>query len=110
MEVLPRIRSRIDEALGQNRRDAGLIAALLVAMFVVALGLILYGAAVDQWAMIAPGGLLQILILFPVRRLTKLREGNLMLQVVPDLLVLLEDTPEGRAMAVKMIEKLIERV
>ena len=100
---------RIDAALRQNRRQEHLIIGVLVALFAVGLGLIVYGAAIQAWGLLAPGGILHLAIVFPIRRLIKLREENIRLQIIPQLLRL-ADTEDAKRLVSKLINRLIEQV
>lgn len=86
-----------------------MVMVVLVALFAVGLALIISGAATGRWQLLAPGGIVQMTIAFPVRRLIKLREDNVRLQIIPQLLRLAEKE-QGRALAAKLIERLIEQV
>jgi hypothetical protein len=68
-----------------------------------------WGASVSRWELLVPGGILQLTIAYPVRRLIKLREDNVRLQIIPQLLRLAE-ADEGKALAAKLVSRLIEQV
>lgn len=108
-DVIEAVTLRIDRALKANRQHETTLVVLLVALFVTGLTLIVYGAVTGQWLVLAGGGLLKIAILYPLRLLIKLREGNVALQILPQLLRLAK-TPEMKALAAKLIERLIEQV
>jgi hypothetical protein len=59
---------------------------VLLALFVTGLGLLVYGAVSQTWALLASGGLVQITIVFPIYRLIHLREENMRLQILPQLM------------------------
>ncbi len=83
--------------------------ALLVALFVAGLGLIFHGAVILSWHLLAPGGILQLVIVFPIRRLIKLREDNMRLQILSQLFRL-ADSQEANVLAAKLVNRLIEQV
>lgn len=108
-EVVREVSERIDVAIRQNRRHERVIVIVLVLLFVVGLGLIIYGAAIQEWQLLVPGGILQLTVAFPIRRLIKLREDNMRLQILPQLLRL-ADTEEAKALAARLASRLIEQV
>jgi hypothetical protein len=83
--------------------------SVLVVLIVAGLGLVVYGAASRRWELLAPGGLVQLLVFFPVRKLIQLREDNMRLQILPQLMRLAE-TKEAKALAAKLVQRLIEKV
>ncbi len=108
-EVVQEVGERIDVAIRQNRGQERIIVVLLVMLFVSGLGLVVWGAATKAWSLLAPGGLLQLAIVFPLRRLIKLREDNMRLQILPQLLRL-ADSQEAKLLAAKLVNRLIEQV
>ena len=93
----------------KNRYTECIVIAILVALFVVGLGLLIYGALIQRWELLVPGGLVQLIIYFPIRRLIRLREDNMRLQILPQLLRLAE-SKEAKQLAAKLVKKLIEKV
>jgi hypothetical protein len=108
-EVIREVAGYVDEAIRKNRRSEWLITALLIAQFVSGFGLLLAGAALDRWSLIAPGGAFTALLFWPIKRLIGLRANNLRLQLFPELLRLAE-TKESQKLAAKLVEKLIEKL
>ncbi len=108
-EVIREVSDRIDVAIVANRAREMIIAVVLVLLFLVGLGLMIYGAAIQRWELLVPGGVTQLSIAFPVRGLIKLRGDNLRLQIIPQLLRL-ADTEEAKALAFQLITRLIEQV
>src|SRR5438067_315605 len=108
-EVVREVSERIDTALSKNHRTEVVILVVLVLLFLIGLGLMVYGAAIQHWEFVAPGALAELAIGFPIRQLVKLRGDNLRLQIIPQLLRL-ADTPQAKALAYRLIEKLIEQV
>jgi hypothetical protein len=108
-EVIREVTARIDASIAENRRSERLIMGVLLALFAVGLTLLIWGAAVSRWELLVPGGIAQFTVAYPVRRLIKLREDNVRLQIIPQLLRL-ADTDEGKALAKKLLERLIGQV
>ena len=71
--------------------------------------MIVYGAIIGRWKFLVPGGILQLTVAYPVRRLIKLREDNVRLQILPQLLRL-ADEGEGKVLAAKLASRLIDQV
>lgn len=107
--VIREVTERIDLAISQNRHRERVVIGTLLALFAVGLGLIGWGAWTGRAALLVPGGILQMTVAWPVRRLIKLREDNMRLQIIPQLLRLAE-TKESKALAAKLVERLIGQV
>jgi len=50
----------IDTAIEKNRHTERTVLGILVLLFVVGLGLMVYAAVIQRWALLVPGGFLQI--------------------------------------------------
>lgn len=108
-DVVREVTARIDTTIAENRRSERVIVVALLLLFAVGLGLIVWGAAIGRWELLVPGGILQLTVAYPVRRLIKLREDNVRLQILPQLLRLAEEG-EGKALAAKLASRLIDQV
>jgi len=108
-DVVREVTARIDATIAENRRSERIIVVALLLLFGVGLGLIVLGASIGRWELLVPGGILQLTVAYPVRRLIKLREDNVRLQIIPQLLRLAE-AGEGQALAAKLIDRLIGQV
>jgi len=108
-EVTREVTACIETALGKNRRQEWIVISVLLALFVTGLGLLVYGAATQTWVLLASGGLVQITIVFPIYRLIQLREENVRLQILPQLMRLAE-TKEAKLLAARLVQRLIEKV
>lgn len=108
-EVIQQVTEYIVEAVEKNRRSEHLVILVLVVMIGTGLGLVAYGALNRSWELLAPGGLTQLLVFFPIRKLIQLREDNMRLQILPQLMRLAE-TKEAKTLAAKLVRRLIEKV
>jgi hypothetical protein len=108
-DVVRAVTAEIDIALRVNRRHEVVVVILLVSLFAVGLSLIVYGALTHQWLVFASGGLVKIAILYPLRILIRLREANVALRILPQLLQL-AGTQQLKALAAKLIVRLIQQV
>jgi len=107
-EVVREVTACIDAAIKKNRRTEYAVIAVLLLLFLAGLGLLIYGAVIQRWELLVPGGLVQLIIYFPIRRLIRLREDNMRLQILPQLLRLAE-TKEAKQLAAKLIKRPIEK-
>ena len=108
-EVVREVTASIDRAIAKNRRQEWVVIGVLVSLFAVGLGLLVFGAVTQTWALLAPGGLIQMAIVVPIRTLIRLREENKALLILPQLMRL-ADTKEAKALAAKLVQRLIEKV
>jgi hypothetical protein len=108
-EIIGQVTEYIDAAVGKNRRSEYVVMSVLVVLIVAGLSFVAYGAASQRWELLAPGGLAQLLVWFPVRKLIQLREDNMRLQILPQLMRLAE-SKEAKALAAKLVQRLIEKV
>lgn len=108
-EAIREVTDRIDAIIAANRHTERIIVVVLLALFAVGLTLIIWGAAVSRWELLVPGGIAQLTIAYPVKRLIKLREDNVRLQIIPQLFRLAE-TEAGKALAAKLTDRLIDQV
>ena len=108
-EVVREVTTCIDAAIEKNRRTERVVIAVLILLFLTGLGLLIYGALIRRWELLVPGGLAQLVIYFPIRRLIRLREDNMRLQILPQLLRL-ADTKEAKQLAANLVKRLIQRV
>lgn len=108
-QVVRQVTERIDSAIKENRKHEYLLVVVLILLFVVGLGLLVYGAVTKELWLLAPGGILQSTIVFPILLLVKLREDNMRLQILPQLMRL-ADTEEAKRLAAKLVNRLIEQV
>jgi hypothetical protein len=108
-QVIREVSERIDHAISQNRQRERIVVAVLMSLFSVGLALILLGSIGNRMTLIVPGGIVQLTVAYPVRRLIKLREDNMRLQIIPQLLRLAE-IKEAKVLAAQLISRLINQV
>ena len=109
VEIVREVTAQIEAAIAANRRQEWIVIGSLIALFVVGLSLLVYGAVIQAWQALVPGGLIQTVVIFPIRKLIALREENKALQILPQLMRLAEDD-EAKALAARLVKKLIEKV
>lgn len=108
-QLVREVTEAIEAAIASNRRLERAVIAGLCLLFVVGLALLVYGALVQAWQLLVPGGLIQTAIVLPIRKLIALREENKALQILPQIMRLAEDD-EAKALAAELVKKLIEKV
>lgn len=108
-EVIRLVTERINEAIRRNRHTERLYVGALVLLFLTGLGLLIAGAVMQRWELLAPGGLVQGAIVLPIRRLIRLRQDDMRLQIIPQLLLLTE-TQEAKVLAARLVKRLIDMV
>lgn len=108
-QVVRDVNDRVDGAIRENQRRERIIVCVLIILFLAGIGLTIYGAIIRHWEILAPGAVMQCMVIFPVRRLIRLREDNIRLQILPQLLRLAD---EGRAktLAARLVQRLIDQV
>ncbi len=108
-EVIREVESCIDAAIEKNRRTEQIVVGVLVSLFAVGLGLIVYAAIVQHWQLLVPGSIVQMVLFFPIRRLIRLREDNMRLRILPQLLRL-ANSDDAKFLAARLVKRLIEKV
>jgi hypothetical protein len=108
-EVIRLVNDRINEAIQRNRHTERLYVGALVLLFLAGLGLLVAGAMLQRWELLAPGGLVQLSIVLPIRRLIQLRQDDMRLQIIPQLLLLAE-SHEAKVLAARLVKRLIDKV
>lgn len=108
-EVIRLVTERINEAIQRNWHTERLYIGALVLLFLAGLGLLIGGALSQRWELLAPGGLVQLAIVLPIRRLIQLRQDDMRLQIIPQLLLLAE-THEAKVLAARLVKRLIDKV
>jgi len=108
-DVIREVTDCIEVAIERNRRMERAVIAVLIALFLTGLGLLIFGTLVGRWQLLAPGSVVQLIIFFPIRRLISLREDNMRLRILPQLLRL-ADTKEAKKLAASLIKRLIAKV
>lgn len=108
-DVIREVANCIDGAIEKNRRTERIVVVILVALFLAGLGLLVYGAVTQRWQLLIPGSIVQLSIFLPVRKLIQLREDNMRLQILPQLMRL-ADSDEAKLLAARLVERLIQKV
>lgn len=108
-DVIHRVKARIDEAISKNRATLRIYVVLLVGLFTVGLGLMVFGAVTQELVLLAPGSIVQLATYLPLRKLIQVREDDMRLQIIPQLLEL-ADTKQAKVLAAKLVDRLIEKL
>jgi hypothetical protein len=108
-EIVREVTKCILAAIAKNRRQEWVAIGVLVSLFLVGLGLLIYGALAQVWQLVVPGGIIQTTIILPLRWLIKLREENRTLHILPQLMRLAE-SKEAKTLAAELVRRLILKV
>ena len=108
-EIVREVAACIELARLKNRKQEWVAVGVLVTLFGVGLGLLIYGAVANHWQLLIPGGLAQVTVVLPLRWLIKLREENRTLMILPQLMRLAE-TSEAKTLAARLVRRLIKKV
>jgi hypothetical protein len=108
-ELIREVMAEMAKAFEVARRRERLETVAILLLFVVGLGLLVFGAVTQAWQLLVPGGLVQASIVVPLQRLVKLRAEQLTLQLLPQLMRL-ADSQEAKELAARLVKKLIGRL
>lgn len=86
---LEKLYHRIDKVLNDNRRGEILTMILCTLLFLSGLGLFIAGYVLREPLLIGSGVIVDIGLIWPIRRITELRDENIKLSVLPGMLDLL---------------------
>jgi hypothetical protein len=104
---IDKINRRVDQALAKNRRSESIQIAMACCLFVLGVLIVGVGYELRNPYIAAGSGLLQLLLLFPIREIGKLRQDNLILQTFPILASLLPERELAQAI-VALLRHLLE--
>ena len=82
---------------------------ILVSVSITGLMSLILGAIRQQWAISLPGGLCELSIAMPIRSLVKLRQENIRLAILPQM-IRLADTQSEKKLVMKFVETLIRQI
>jgi hypothetical protein len=108
-DVIKAVTTRIDLAIKRNDKLEMLFVIILVVLFLVGLGLMIGGVISQRWESFVPGGLSEVAIFYPIDRLRKLREDNLLFETFPALL-LMANSSRSQQLLAQFLSRLIERL
>ncbi len=108
-EIFAAVVVRIDRAIQRNSKLEMLFVFILLTLFLVGIGLMIGGVISQRWDCFVPGGLSEVAIIYPIEKLRKLREDNLLFETFPALL-LMANTPRSQQLLAQFLARLIERL
>lgn len=108
-DVINRVAARIDQAIIRNKRLEWLFIGILLCLFIVGLVLIVVGVTSQRWDCFVPGGLVEVAIYFPIGKLEKLRNDNLLFETFPAFLEM-ANTRRSQELLSQFLGRLIERM
>jgi hypothetical protein len=107
--ILEAVTARIDRAIQRNVKLEKLFIVILMTLFLAGLGLMMGGVISQRWECFIPGGLSEVAIVYPIEKLRKLREDNLLFETFPALL-LMANTTRPQQLLTQFLGRLIERM
>lgn len=108
-EILRDVTARIDRAIQRNVNFERLFVFILLTLFAAGIGLMVGGVISQRWECFVPGGLSEVAIIYPIEKLRKLREDNLLFETFPALLLMANATKSQQLLA-QFLGRLIERM
>ena len=109
VDIVREVARCVEEAPAKNRRIETALIVLLGLVSATGLSLLILGGMTRQWTMALPGGLCELAIAFPIRSLIKLRQENIRLAILPQLLRMADGRSEKKLLYA-FIETLIRQV
>ena len=107
-EITRAVTEAIQAALRRNQRTETIIVIVLMSLAFSGIGLLIYGAAAQNWQASLPGTISELAIVMPIRSLIKLRQENVRLETLPNLLRL-ADTASKKKLVFDFIGGLIAK-
>ncbi len=108
-DVVREVTDVIQTALKRNRRIETVLIVILASMAFTGIGLIIYGAIQQNWAAAVPGSISELAIIMPIRSLIRLRQENVRLEAMPQLLRL-ADTTTRKKLILDFLGRLITQI
>ena len=108
-EVVREVTGHVQAAIRRNRRIETALIVLLFAVAASGLGLLWAGVVTRQWGLALPGSLCELAVGLPIRSLVKLRQENIRLEILPQLIRMAGTAGEKR-LVFKFIERLIDQI
>jgi hypothetical protein len=99
----------IQGALARNRRIETVLITILASMAFTGIGLIISGAVGRSWEAALPGSISELAIIMPIRALIKLRQENVRLEAMPQMLRL-ADTATRKKLILDFLGRLITQI
>lgn len=108
-DVVREVTQHVEDAIRENRRIETVLMFMLVTLFIVGVGLMIFGAILRQGLVILPGSICELAIAWPIWSLVKLRQENIRLAILPQLMRMADGKDEKR-LTMKFIETLIKQI
>jgi len=105
-EIVREVTEVIQGAIQRNRRIETILIAILAGIAFTGIGLLIYGAIIRSWEIALPGSISELAIAMPIRRLVTLRQENLRLEVLPQM-IRLADNASKKKLIFDLVSRLI---
>lgn len=108
-DLVREVTQTVENAIRRNGRIETVLIVILVLLTATGIGLMIYGAAIRQGLVALPGSLCQLAVAMPIRSLVKLRQENIRLQILPQL-IRMADSQREKKLVMKFVEALIQQI
>lgn len=108
-DVVREVTDVVQGALARKRRIETVLVTILASMAFTGIGLIIYGAFARSWEAALPGSLSELAIVMPIRSLIRLRQENVRLEAMPQLLRL-ADSATRKKLILDFLGRLITQI
>jgi hypothetical protein len=109
VDVIREVTEVVEGAIRRNRAIETLLITILVALALTGIGLLIYGTVVGRWELATPGAICELAIGWPIRSLMSLRQENVRLQILPQMLRL-ADSSDKKRLAFDLVSTLIGQI
>lgn len=103
-ESIRLINDRIDSMIKSGKKLENIVIGMALILFITGLGVLIYGLISKEIFAIGSGTVMDIMIIWPINRLTKIREKNILLGVIPSLTATINDSNIQAEILKKLIE------
>jgi hypothetical protein len=108
-EIVQEVTGHVQAAIKRNRRIETVLTVLVAIVAVSGMGLMWFAAANQQWVFALSGSLCEVAIGIPIRSLVKLRQENIRLEILPQL-IRLAGTANEKKLVFHFISRLIDQI
>jgi hypothetical protein len=108
-DIVREVTACVEEAIRKNGKIEIILITMLVGIFSTGLALLILGGYYQQPGIALSGSLCELSIAMPIRSLVKLRQENIRLAVLPQL-IRMADSQSEKKLVMKFVETLIRQI
>ncbi len=97
------INARIDTALDRANRLETIVTTMAACLFGVGMVVFFLGFLLDKNVAIGAGALVELTILWPIKKLIQIREQNIKLGIIPSLTLTLDKESDQAKVLIKLL-------